>query len=96
MPVLLDIGSVSPGQLLVFQISGWTAMSFLDMSMVLGRFLVLSRQICAMFFGKTGVGSASCPWWGPSLLLFNQHVKAVDNLVRFIVAQVVFGHLSSP
>ena len=49
MPVLLDIGSVSPGQLLVFQFSGWTAMSYFDMSMVLGRFLILSRHFCAMF-----------------------------------------------
>ena len=28
---------------------GWTAMSYFDMSMVLGRFLILSRQFCAMF-----------------------------------------------
>ena len=52
MPVLLDIGSVSPGQLLVFQFSGWTAMSYFDMSMVLGRLLVSSRQFGAMFLAR--------------------------------------------
>ena len=94
MPVLLDIGFVSPRQLFVTQVSGWMAMSLiLTCQWSLADFSCLVKTIQCHDFCKTGVGSASCLWWGQSLLLFNQHVKAVDNFVRSIVIQVVFWTL---
>ena len=48
LPVFLDFGSVSPGQLLAD--CGWTAMSLFDMSLVFGRFLSCQDKFVPVFW----------------------------------------------
>ena len=48
LPVFLDFGSVSPGQLLAD--CGWTAMSLFDMSLVFGRFLSCQDKFAPEFW----------------------------------------------
>ena len=87
LPVFLDFGSVSPGQLLAD--CGWTAMSLFDMSLVVGRFLSCQAKLCQNF-GKSDVFQHLVTG-GVHLSLFIQRL-VMDILIRFLAPLV----LSSP
>ena len=66
LPVFLDL--VLSVQGFFSQIVVGRPCLFFDMSLVFGSFLSCQDKLCQNF-GKSDVFSASCHWWGPSLLV---------------------------